>query len=380
MLTERYGAITREYDRITFHKDLLKAHPNAEWVTPGHPLFEAVRDLTLRQCEEHLGHGATFFDLSADAPAELDVYEVSIVDGGNHTLHRRLTILRTDAEGMLSAHEPAMLLDLVPASPGAAPAREIPSRSADERELFLLEHVAMPLRDETERWRTRELDLVAAHVQVSMTDLIHRASMRLADFTDRQIQGQAGMEPHIKLEEDRVDDLTRRHQQRMQELRREREVQVGPWRHLGRARVLPHPERHVARNAAMVQDAEIERIAVEAVIAWERARGCDVESVERDNLGFDLISRRRAPERPGGFDETRFIEVKGRAGDGDVALTTNEYRTAERLRGDYWLYVVHDCATTPTVRVVQDPVRLSWEAVTQVARYHLSAEQLTDAP
>jgi uncharacterized protein DUF3883 len=42
----------------------------------------------------------------------------------------------------------------------------------------------------------------------------------------------------------------------------------------------------------MVQDEQIERIAVESVMAYEEARGWQVESVERDNRGFDLISRK----------------------------------------------------------------------------------------
>ncbi len=48
----------------------------------------------------------------------------------------------------------------------------------------------------------------------------------------------------------------------------------------------------------MVRDDEIERIAVEAVIAYEEARGWEVESVETENRGFDLISRRPHPEDP----------------------------------------------------------------------------------
>ena len=43
----------------------------------------------------------------------------------------------------------------------------------------------------------------------------------------------------------------------------------------------------------------------------------------------------------------RFIEVKGRAAVGEVALSANEYKTAERLKRDYWLYVVFNCGTTP---------------------------------
>ena len=85
---------------------------------------------------------------------------------------------------------------------------------------------------------------------------------------------------------------------------------------------LPHPERTAPGIAPMVRDDEIERIAVEAVIAYEEARGWVVESVESENRGFDLISRRPHPEDPQTAIEVRFIEVKGRAGVGEVALSS----------------------------------------------------------
>ena len=74
--------------------------------------------------------------------------------------------------------------------------------------------------------------------------------------------------------------------------------------------------------------------------------------------------------------EVRFIEVKGRAGVGVVALSQNEYRTAERLKGDYWLYAVFNCAGTPELYVVQNPARLGWQPVMAVEHYQLGPEQV----
>ena len=124
----------------------------------------------------------------------------------------------------------------------------------------------------------------------------------------------------------------------------------------------------------MARDEEIERIAVEAVIAYERAR-CEaqVQSVESENRGFDLISRRLHPEDPQTAIEVRFIEVKGRAGVGEVALSSNDYKTAERVKHDYWLYVVYNCATKPEVHVIQDPIRVGWEPIVKVEHYHANA-------
>jgi len=41
-----------------------------------------------------------------------------------------------------------------------------------------------------------------------------------------------------------------------------------------------------------------------------------------------------------------------------VALSENEYRTTQRLKGDYWLYTVFNCAGTPELHAIQDPARL----------------------
>jgi hypothetical protein len=54
----------------------------------------------------------------------------------------------------------------------------------------------------------------------------------------------------------------------------------------------------------------------------------------------------------------RLIEVKGRAGVGEVTVSPNEWAKADTLGADYWLYVVFD-ATGPAPRLlrINDPVR-----------------------
>jgi hypothetical protein len=74
--------------------------------------------------------------------------------------------------------------------------------------------------------------------------------------------------------------------------------------------------------------------------------------------------------------EVRFIEVKGRAGVGVVALTENEYRTAERLKNDYWLYAVFNCGGMPELHAVQNPARLGWQPVVTVEHYQLDAQTI----
>ena len=121
--------------------------------------------------------------------------------------------------------------------------------------------------------------------------------------------------------------------------------------------------------AAMVSDPEIERIAVEEAIRYERSLGWEVTSVEAENRGYDLLSRKPHPSEPGAYVASRFIEVKGRAGVGEVGLSSNEFKTAQRLADDYWLYVVFNCGSKLELHTVQDPARLGWKQVVRVESY-----------
>jgi hypothetical protein len=115
------------------------------------------------------------------------------------------------------------------------------------------------------------------------------------------------------------------------------------------------------------------------VIAHEEARGWRVESVEQENRGFDLISRKPHPEDPQTALDVRFIEVKGRATMGDIALTTNEYKTAERLKSDYWLYVVFNCASTRDIHAVNDPATMEWKPLVRVEHFFVKPAAIVDA-
>jgi hypothetical protein len=179
--------------------------------------------------------------------------------------------------------------------------------------------------------------------------------------------------------EDRLDELNNRLEKRRAELLMERQCTIDNIQHIGSAWVLPHPERQTPAMAPMVNDPEIEKIAVQAVIEYEERRGWKVQSVETENRGFDIISRKPHSEDPNTAVDVRFIEVKGRAHVGEIALTANEFKTAQRLKKDFWLYVVFNCAEKPVIHTVQDPVQLGWKPVVRVEQYHVSANDIVKA-
>jgi hypothetical protein len=262
-------------------------------------------------------------------------------------------------------------------------------------EQALFEQALQPFLEESSMQRTREIETIARHVEISLNELIHRQNLRMADLLETKEAGDASplLAANLKTTEDRIDELNARLERRRTELEQERRAVITDIQHHGRAWVLPHPERTSPQIAPMVRDEEVERIAVQAAIAHEETRGWQVVSVEKDNRGFDLISRRPHPEDPETSIEVRFIEVKGRAAVGEIALTTNEYKTAERLKRDYWLYAVFNClpadqaglpasevgGAIPQIHAIQDPARLGWEAIVMVEHYHVSARKILEA-
>ncbi len=384
----RFGRLGREYGKIVFNKTLLPSDPSLEWVTPGHALFEAVRTDCVVRFEDHLRRGAVFHDLHREAPTLLDVFAASIKDGRGNTLHRRLFVVETPQPpagttqaGTMQIHEPTILHEIVPAPVGTrAPSGAVaPDRAAVEQ--FLYQQSLQPWIADAAHQRLGEVGRVARHVEISLNALIDRQQLQLGEFLNRQIAGQTvpGLDGLIAQAEQHLDELNNRLDTRKRELELERHCTISDIVHLGRAWVLPHPERTTPQLAPMVSDPEIERIAVREAIRHEEARGWVVESVETENRGFDLISRRPHPEDSKTFIEVRFIEVKGRAGVGVVALSENEYRTADRLKNDYWLYAVFNCGGTPQLYIVQNPARLDWQPIMAVEHYQLSPGAISQA-
>jgi superfamily II DNA or RNA helicase len=375
-LEPRFGKLGHEYKNVVFDKQLLPKDPTLEWVTPGHPLFEAVREDLLENAAPDLQRGSIFYDLHASAPYHLDFFAASVKDGRDNQIHRRLFAVQTEQPGQMSVKQPTVLLDLSVAPPTAqVPASSnLPDRTAAEQ--FLIQTALNPMLAEVTAQRTRETQTITRHIEISLNELINRQQVRLGDLAEMQERGDTSqpLAANIKQTEDRIDELNARLEHRRAELERERECMIGDIQHVARAWVLPHPERKTPQIAAMVADPEIERIAVQFAIKHEEAQGRVVESVEADNRGFDLISRKLHPEDPKTAIDVRFIEVKGRADTGDIALTSNEYNTAKRLKKDYYLYIVLHCATAPSLNIFQDPAILDWQPIVKVEHYRLKQD------
>jgi hypothetical protein len=164
-------------------------------------------------------------------------------------------------------------------------------------------------------------------------------------------------------EEARRAELSQRLKDRLAEIDQEKHLSEKPPEILGVAVILPPPREIVASVEGMESEPEVEAIAVEQAKRYEVSQGRKPVSVEEENCGWDITSLH-------GGQVARYIEVKGRAGVGGVALTPNEWIKAQRFGKDYWLYVVVSCNINPELYVIHDPAaKLTPKEQIRIVRY-----------
>jgi len=367
-LESRYGQLAREYKWVVFDRKALSDDPTVEWVTPGHPLFEAVREEVLARVRTDLQNGCIFYDLHRTDPSLLDVFAASVLDGRGRTLHRRLFVIETSVDRNSEVRQPTVFFDLNPASRGSSPSSSYALPDKNEVESFLYQGALVQFLKEIYEERAKEIELIKRHIALSLNELIRIKQLQLAALVERQQERGEELSGPISQAESRLDELNDRLEKRISELAREQQLTIGDITHIGRAWVLPHPER--ARFAPMVPDEEVEKLAMAKAISYEKERGWEPEDVSEEDRGFDILSK---DPKSGAAN---FIEVKGRATVGEIALTKNEHDTAKRLKQDYWLYVVFDCVATPRLIPVRDPSRLPWKPVVKIDHFTITPDKI----
>ncbi len=340
----------------------------AIWVHPGEPVFERFRALVGDQLGDQALRGAVFVDPTVDKPYLFHLALVSIVrqaDPGlpdladEDVLDCRLVGVK-QFEGAEVVLCPVEHLLLLKGGHGLPPAAQrlalIAEKLKDQAAAFVVERVArhraierrealLAALPDREQFVQRGFDFQEAELANSRLRLSEKAR-----------GGNAAAAKALKDVKEQQRSLTQRKSLALATLRREPEL-VGPG-HLtfvAHALIIPSAspddrERH---------DAEVEKIAMAMARAYEEAAGAVVKDVHtpelaraaglNDNPGFDLLSIRPTGQR-------RAIEVKGRAGTGDIEVSSNEWARAANLRDGYWIYAVYDCATpAPRLARVQDP-------------------------
>jgi len=371
-MERKYGKIGTKYPQITFDKEQIVGYSDLEFVGPGHPLFEGVVERVLREYGPALRSGAVFYDADATEPTVLWLLKCGVEDGRGQTVGERLFAIHRTA-GQFRKSQPYALLDLKPPDKGAVSVPQHIRRAATDEDRIIdwsLEQVTPSYFAEIEERRRKELGIKEKYVRKSLQFLIGESIKRLARFDEqlREIRDQndprrLSILGNRAKEDHRRNALSQRLKDRLAEIEQERHLSERPPEVLGVAVILPAPQEVVRSVEGMESDPEVEAVAMRVSVDYERKQGREPVDVSSENCGWDITSLHAG-------QVARYIEVKGRAGEGGVALTPNEWIKAQRFGKDYWLYIVVNCASQPELHLIQDPAsKLSPKEEVSVVRY-----------
>jgi helicase-like protein/uncharacterized protein DUF3883 len=343
-LIGRGDPVLDRYARVTFEKTLIAGHPQAELLAPGHPLLDAVVDLVLERFRSLLGQGAVLIDEIDDGmePRLLVYLEHAIRDGRigrtgePRVISQRLQFIHLSEDGSAVDGGSAPYLDYRPitaversvvAEVIAAPWL---SQHVEDRALaYAISSLVPDHLAEVKRRRLAEIDKVEREVRARLTREINYWDARAARLREEE---RAGKEQRINATnaEGLAQRMVERLHKRQAELERERQITALPPALKGAALVIPNgllqsltAAVEIGKTRDLAEDpasrAEVELLAMEAVMTYERALGNLPRDISPEKKGWDVESR---DARTG---HLRFIEVKGRQADArDVIVTKNE--------------------------------------------------------
>lgn len=392
----RGAPLLGRYERIAFDRAhrYVDGKPTASFVAPGHPLLDTVIDVILERHRTLLRQGAILVDAESesDEVRVLCLLEHEIADGRTNkdgsplTISKRMQFVEINASGATNDAGPAPYLDYRP--PTNEESEAIPAlldaawlKSDIERQVVghAVQAIApkhlVDVQERTERLVERSLHAVHERLTREISYWDHR-------FIELKDQEAAGKNTRLSSEQarNRRDDLQHRLEHRTRELELQRRLSAR--KPLLKGAMLIVPASLVAAASGPKLDGHqpsaasrqrIERVAMEAVMACERALGNEPKDVSAQNVGYDIESHIPGG-RPGAM---RMIEVKGRvAGATTVTVTRNEILTARNSPETWLLALVEVDGDEGSVTYLKEPFEAREDPEFAVASVNFNISRL----
>jgi SNF2 family DNA or RNA helicase len=355
------ASVAQRYLRVTFDKAQVRpeaappGQPEAALLFPGHPLLDAVLDLTLSGSAV-LRQGSVLIDPQnrSAQPRLLATVRHEVRDsrpdrGQTYTVvSQRLQFVELGEDG--SAHDAGSAPHLdyrAPSPEEETQARALlagmggwPDAEARVRSYAVTELAERHVQD-VRAMRLPHVAKVEAEVKRRLTREINYWDGRALELAEQE---RAGRQPRANSQRarERAEDLSQRLESRMESLNRERSISAGVPEVLGLALVVPlallqgSVQGHAAQSVDAAARARVEMAAMNAVIAAEVNLGRQPTDVSAQRgLGYDLESLDPSTGR------LYFIEVKGRwEGADSVTLTRNELMASRNAPDTFRLALV----------------------------------------
>lgn len=369
----RWTPVPEQYERITF--DLSRMHQaglaDASLIAPGHPLLQAVIEATIDDLGPTLKRGTVLVDRRTkqhDAPMLMFSVEQRIentaADADTVSHHFDYPLLEQDGTVTVSTAPPYLDYDRPDPTEVEAVAEIAGGDWARQNHEKLvrawayregiqprMDEIKARLNFDTGRTRAQVKDRLLA--EINHWDREHN---RLEALERGGAIGRLRAETALV----RARQLDERLSRRLEQLDEATTLVAVPAVIRGAALVIPsallETDAYPGVQTFASQTEEVERRAVEAVLAAERALGREAVEMPRNNPGYDIQST-----DTNGF--VHYIEVKGRIEGSDIfTITTNEITFAQTQADRHRLALVE----VSTTDAAHDQLRYVTDAFTHL--------------
>jgi len=179
----KYGILMKHYPKVTFDKDLAFKNPDAEFISFGHPLLEALLEWVLREFGEKARKGAVFKDPSGKLNGYIWFYVGEVMDGREKVAGRKILAIYDDGKNRREIN-PAVLWDLSPYNAYNG------SEEISDREILpaVIEAVER-YKEEIANERRRQAEIKRKYGLKSLEYLINELDAELVELYERQGEG-----------------------------------------------------------------------------------------------------------------------------------------------------------------------------------------------
>ena len=354
-------AILPKYERVCFKKEAVSVDgkPEADLLSPGHPLLDALISWTFKKYESAYNDGTVLLSEDIDSPRIMCSLETSFKDGKGELAFRQMRFVEIDRDGNLYNAGYAPYLDyLTPSNDekdtvGLVLSMEDWLKSNDfENKVssYAITNIIPGIFEQLKSYRTKLNNKIADQVERRLTSEINYWDKKVNEYKERiRVKGESNaLRLQITSATEKANELDERMKIRLKELEKEKNIVPLPPVLSSVAVIIPKSmiegKMEQFSNTAPLYGNDrkvVENIAMNRVMEIERSLGFIPKDVSKENCGYDVKSFVPEALRTDGYSQ-RFIEVKGRSSEHDdsVTVSRNEILTALNVPEQFILALV----------------------------------------
>jgi helicase domain-containing protein len=326
----------------------------AHYINPGNPLFDALVEVVRDKFRTDMLRGTVLISPDDRDPFFAFFIRNQITDNrdnkeGENIANELLALVCQDSDGNFHQTSPAKFLDLFPPNKFAKQVTPPAVTTEDDVLQWAFTNITEPLFNQTAEKVAEDSAKRKEYLRTAFEQIIIDITAKVNELQSRLFFDEGSkLEEKMKSLMESIEKLKARRTQRIEELDNMVELTPKEPEVLGCAYVIPLSDVEYRSNFGMSRDDDVERIAMNLAMEYERAHGRQPEDVSSENVGYDIRSLASDGTK-------RYIEVKGRSGTDGVMLSENERNRLGQLGRRAWLYIVTDCKSTPVLNIIQDP-------------------------